>query len=123
VEIDEKRGRGGKRMSDLAILSVFLFIGIIILSCYLYRENKEKKYYEKEWSKEHCIRRAFEYAYDFPTLESEDFNEMEKLMEQAEKGVKTLNGRLTRMYEAIISFYKSKQAIYKEIGREQKEGD
>lgn len=98
-------------MNEWAILSIILFIVIIILSVFLYRENKEKELFLKEANRENCIRDALEYACNFPTLEEEDFSEMEKLLEQiaADKEIKGFEEELTRSNEAILSVYRSKQ--------------
>ena len=96
-------------MSEWAFMSIILFIVIVILSYLLYRETKEKNYYQKEANREHCIRSALEDACNFPTLASEDFNEIEKLLEQIEKEVKEPYEYLSRVHEAIISLYKRKQ--------------
>jgi len=110
-------------MSDLAILSIILFIGIVILSCFLYRENKEKIYYQNEELKLRALKKALEYKCNYPEVSTEELDEVTPLRELTLKKFQE-HFDYQKWHradcEAILSLYKRKQAIYKEILREQK---
>ena len=97
-------------MSDWAMLSIILSIVIIILLYLLYHEGKEKEFWEKEANKEHAIKSALEYACNYPTVTTDELDEIEPLIERIAKEVKEPYEYLSRVREAILLLYKEKQS-------------
>jgi len=98
-------------MSNWAILSIILFVIIVILAYLLYRESREKDFWEREANKEHVIKSALEYACKYQSLTTDEEDEIAKQLEQISKNknIKTPEEYLVKSKEAIISIYKRKQ--------------
>ena len=99
-------------MSDLAILSILLFIGIVILSYFLYRENKEKTHYEGLVYKLQALKEALEYKCNYPEISTEELELVTPLVELAWKKFqeyKDYQKWHKAHCETILSIYKMKQ--------------
>ena len=96
-------------MSGFFIFSGILFIVIIILGYFLYRESKEKEFWEKEASRENALKTALEHVCNYPEVYPEELEIIEPYLEQITKEARTPEEYLSRFEEAIIALYKMKQ--------------